>query len=66
MKGESRRKTALTSVTMSPRRLMSILSAFPSLHSVRWFPEESEAPLPWGLFPWWWWGLVGKGEGTTE
>lgn len=33
VKGESRRATALASVTMSLRRLLSILSAFPGLSS---------------------------------
>ena len=37
---------------MSPRRRMCILSSFRDLHSVRWVPVESKAPLPWGHIPW--------------
>lgn len=39
-KGESRRATALASVAMSLRLLLSVLSAFPGL--------ACEPPLPWG------------------
>lgn len=50
--GGSRKETAFSSVTTSPRCRVPILTAFLDLCSVRWGPVESKAPLPWGRAPW--------------